>query len=265
MSQYAIIAQNDESQWEDIKGEIYQFPNMYKHILTPGCKVIYYKGRLRDKKFINTRLSIEAHYFGIGEIGKVVKDPGGKKGDLFCEILNYQEFSDPVPIKINDLYIENIPESKQTNYWRFGVREIDSDTYNKILNLAKIPKTATKKIKLPSISGEFESTRKDGAKKLRYTTYYERNPFKRTQAIKIHGLNCMVCGCNFEEQYGPLGKGFIHVHHIKPVSELFEAKLIDPEVDLVVLCPNCHAMIHRDKENTLSIEELKAIFKGAKR
>lgn len=105
MSEFAVITENDESQWEDIKGEIYQFPNMYKHILSPGCKVIYYKGRLRDKSFAASRLSNEAHYFGHAVIGQVVPDPLSKKGDLFCEVLNYIEFLEAVPIKINDSYI----------------------------------------------------------------------------------------------------------------------------------------------------------------
>ena len=46
MSQFAIIAENDESPWEDVKGEVYHYPNTYKEILTPGCKVIYYKGKM---------------------------------------------------------------------------------------------------------------------------------------------------------------------------------------------------------------------------
>jgi 5-methylcytosine-specific restriction enzyme A len=261
MSEFAVIAENDESPWEDIKGEIYQFPNMYKRILTPGCKVIYYKGRLKDDRFRPTRLSEDAHYFGSAEIGKVLADPISKKRDLFCEVVNYKEFLEAVPIKNDGTYIEPVPESKKTNYWRFGVREINSDTYNKILSLAKIPKNLKKRIKLPSLSGEFESTRKEGTKKLRYTTYYERNPFNREKAVDFHGLNCMACGFNYYANYGAIGHGFIHVHHIKPVSELDEAVIIDPQKDLVVVCANCHAMIHRDKKHTLSVEELKSNLK----
>lgn len=67
----------------------------------------------------------------------------------------------------------------------------------------------------------------------------------------------MACGFNFAKQYGQLGQGFIHVHHIRPVAELSFAVTIDPKIDLVVLCANCHAMVHRDKENTLSIDEVK--------
>lgn len=66
----------------------------------------------------------------------------------------------------------------------------------------------------------------------------------------------MGCGFNFEKIYGELGKGFIHVHHNKPVSET-GATHIDPATDMSVLCPNCHSMVHRKKDYTLSLEELK--------
>lgn len=38
---------------------------------------------------------------------------------------------------------------------------------------------------------------------------YERDPKLRKQAIQIHGLNCMVCGFNFKDEYGELGDEFI--------------------------------------------------------
>ncbi len=55
------------------------------------------------------------------------------------------------------------------------------------------------------------------------------------------------------------GIGYIHVHHIKPLSEINNTYLVDPETDLIPVCPNCHAMLHRSKE-TLSIEELKEMY-----
>jgi putative restriction endonuclease len=67
----------------------------------------------------------------------------------------------------------------------------------------------------------------------------------------------MACNFNFSKVYGELGEGYINVHHLRPVSELGEEVQIDPQKDLIVLCANCHAMIHKDKEHTLSLEELK--------
>ena len=260
MSEYAVITENDESPWEDVTGALYHFPNTYKEILTPGCKVIYYKGKLRDKQYAASRLSEEPHYFGYAVIGESVTDPNSRKGDLFCEILNYHEFTKPVYSKVASEYLEPIPESRKLNYWRFGVREINKDTYEKILSLSEAKTARKKKVRLPRLSSEFESTRKEGEKRQRYTTYYERNPMTRIRAIEIHGLTCKVCSFNFSDRYGKLGDGFIHVHHLKPVSELDEAVVINPSKDLIVLCANCHAIVHRDKEHTLTLEELKCIL-----
>lgn len=90
---------------------------------------------------------------------------------------------------------------------------------------------------------------------------YERDSTNRRLAIKKHGLNCYACNFNFEEVYGERGKDFIEVHHIKPLSILEEAVEINPENDLAPLCANCHRMVHRRKDDVLSIEELKGILK----
>ena len=91
---------------------------------------------------------------------------------------------------------------------------------------------------------------------MRYSTTYERDLKMRNAAIAIHGTTCKCCNFNFEKSYGDLGKDFIHVHHIKPISESGET-IVNPETDLTVLCPNCHYMIHRKRNYTLSVEELK--------
>lgn len=74
---------------------------------------------------------------------------------------------------------------------------------------------------------------------------YERNPINRRLCIEKRGTSCLICGTNFEDVYGPRGRGFIHVHHIVPVSELGPGYRIRPEEDLIPVCPNCHAMLHR--------------------
>jgi len=66
---------------------------------------------------------------------------------------------------------------------------------------------------------------------------------------------------NFEATYGPLGTGFIHVHHLRPLKLTDGEYKLDAENDLCPVCPNCHAMLHR-KEDVLSIEELRTIFQS---
>ena len=108
---------------------------------------------------------------------------------------------------------------------------------------------------------DFTSTKTvEGKKILRYTTVYERDPKARALALEIHGYDCKGCGLNFGDFYGDHGKGYIHIHHIKPLSESGETK-IDPRSDLIPLCPNCHAMVHKNKSHTLTLNELKEIIK----
>ena len=100
----------------------------------------------------------------------------------------------------------------------------------------------------------------EGNKSQRFVTVYERDPKLKAKALEIHGYSCEGCNFNFEKVYGLYGKGFIHVHHLKPISEFGAAQPVDPETDLTVLCPNCHAMVHRYKNKTLSIEELQMLI-----
>nr|WP_242551099.1 HNH endonuclease [Enterococcus hulanensis] len=101
---------------------------------------------------------------------------------------------------------------------------------------------------------------KEGRKIQIYTYKYERKPELRNEAIRIHGLTCKACGFNFEDYYGEVGKDFIEIHHIKPLHSYDEEIDITPEYDLVPVCSNCHRMIHRKKDNILSIDQLKSIL-----
>lgn len=74
---------------------------------------------------------------------------------------------------------------------------------------------------------------------------YERSQINRANCLTLHGSRCKACDLDFGEAYGAVGEGFIHVHHVVPVSQLGPDYIIDPLMDLVPLCPNCHAMAHR--------------------
>ncbi|WHZ12628.1 MAG: hypothetical protein OJF60_003069 [Burkholderiaceae bacterium] len=60
-------------------------------------------------------------------------------------------------------------------------------------------------------------------------------------------IRCEVprCGFDFEATYGPVGAGFAHVHHLRPLAEAAAPTFTTLE-DLAVVCANCHAIIHRD-------------------
>lgn len=74
---------------------------------------------------------------------------------------------------------------------------------------------------------------------------YERNPLNRKLCLAVKGYDCSICGFNFTDTYGELGHNFIHVHHITPVSKMGPGYLVNPVNDLIPVCPNCHAMLHK--------------------
>lgn len=117
--------------------------------------------------------------------------------------------------------------------------------------IANVPNT-------PNAPEEEIVSRVDGIRKLTTHIRYERNPKNREAAIKLQGHKCKICGFDFDEVYGSeLAREFIEVHHIRQVSE--GEMVIDPAKDLIVVCSNCHRMLHRKKSGNISIEDLREL------
>ena len=79
--------------------------------------------------------------------------------------------------------------------------------------------------------------------------------FRRT-----HGqLFCEACAFDFQSKYGSLGKNFIEAHHLKPLTE---GSRRTSWKDLMMLCANCHRMVHRQmtqRGGTLTRKEVKEL------
>lgn len=99
----------------------------------------------------------------------------------------------------------------------------------------------------------------EGAKRQVFVNVYERNKAAREACIEHFGVKCQVCEMTFEAKYGPVSQGFIHVHHLTPVAKIGQAYKVDPIKDLIPVCPNCHAMLHK-RDPAYSVVELKAII-----
>jgi len=89
---------------------------------------------------------------------------------------------------------------------------------------------------------------------------YKRSLDARQKCIELKGCSCSICGFNFEKNYGSIGQGFIHIHHVNQLSETSDERIVNPETDLVPVCPNCHSMLHKRKL-AFSIDELKLLLK----
>ncbi|NML28529.1 HNH endonuclease [Zoogloea dura] len=132
------------------------------------------------------------------------------------------------------------PSEKGRTYWTIGVSA-----------------TVPKEILGGGESGFPDETEEhlEGATKQVVVNAYERNPKARAACIKHYGATCSVCQFDFRARYGPIGKGFIHVHHLKPIAKQSGEHAVDPIADLRPVCPNCHAMLHIS-DPPLTIEEL---------
>lgn len=96
----------------------------------------------------------------------------------------------------------------------------------------------------------------------------ERDPKLRqakidqSRAVRGH-IACETCGFDFEAVYGDLGSGFIHVHHAVPLH--LSGEVESGLTDLVLLCANCHQMIHRARPRWKTPDELRAIIETRRR
>jgi 5-methylcytosine-specific restriction enzyme A len=99
----------------------------------------------------------------------------------------------------------------------------------------------------------------EGAVRRVLVNAYERNPRARRLCVSQYGTTCFICKFNFGDVYGEVVQGFIHVHHLRSLSEVGEEYEVDPIRDLRPVCANCHAVLHR-RVPAYTIEEVKALL-----
>jgi 5-methylcytosine-specific restriction protein A len=111
------------------------------------------------------------------------------------------------------------------------------------------------------VKSDLSASYEEGEAQLRTHTRYERNQAARDKCIAINGAACKICGMDFEKVYGEVGRGYIQVHHIVPISENEGVHQVDPAKDLIPVCANCHCMLHRlYKGKYITIKELSKRF-----
>jgi len=163
----------------------------------------------------------------------------------------------PENIYILDNPIElprNVYSSK--NYRISTAKIIEKEVYEKIKNHVSFYIHSIENPEFP-----------DGRERERIHKIKERNTtvvklakeqyFNRTRSYK-----CEICEFDFYEVYGDIGYGYIEAHHIKPVSEFSTVEMVTID-DFVMLCSNCHKMIHR-RRPWLSYVEINNLLLKAK-
>lgn len=155
--------------------------------------------------------------------------------------------------------------ASQQNF-SLGLREIREEKYIQEFEnlLERVGETDFKKVTDPYdfiLPEEIpdDGVLQEGSRQRVSVNVYERNPVARRRCMGHYGTNCVVCGLNFGKMYGEIGEGYIHVHHLRPLSEVGEEYQIDPINDLRPVCPNCHAMIHR-RDPPYTVEEVRGFL-----
>ena len=159
----------------------------------------------------------------------------------------------PVP---NPFNLEDVPNLSSTQHYKDVqiFAKIKSEDEKLIWPLLTSPSSNTPdEIKSPQQYFE-------GAYQKILVNSYERNPEARKECIAHHGLSCKICHFNFGNRYGDLGEGYIHVHHFVPLSKIGKEYIVDPVNDLIPLCANCHAMVHRTG-TTLTVDQVRKSLK----
>lgn len=240
---------------------------------------------LTNSKFVFSKIK---HKYNAGKLFKhFLKEIESKNVDYF-KYFTLLEIADIIPFKLSGIKSSSTYNysfmsmfSSQNNRDYFIFEEINlKDVFTGICNNIKRnnliwkKEYSNKRVKINpkyinirmvnydiAISQEVQTSQTyiEGAIKSINVNAYERNREARTKCIEIYGYECSVCEVKLEDIYGELASEFIHVHHLKLLSELKIEYEVDPINDLRPVCPNCHAILHRIIP-PLSIEELKKII-----
>ncbi len=200
-------------------------------------------------------IEIEPQKYGAG----FVSEAGHANEEKRKNFLSYYEIIGDKKAKI-ELIVNKFPcDPQDDTVWqtewvqlRIRITKIigeelgeDKNELELIVDWALISTGLILSLSLIHISEPEEKQYEEGKKTQVLINRYERNPVNREICLAKNGYSCKICGFNFEATYGEIGKKFIHVHHIETVSSHGGQYLLDPATDLIPVCPNCHAMLHR--------------------
>ena len=159
----------------------------------------------------------------------------------------------------DDAYVRAVDALGKHLEYYFGLKGDRLESHRQVLakHLALLPATPASFDSPEEVPPS--TTHLEGRVRQVLVNAYERNSAARTACLSHYGHACSVCGFDFGSVYGPVGKDFIHVHHLKEIASIAEEYEVDPLQDLRPVCPNCHAMLHKRKPAYL-IGDLKQLL-----
>jgi len=141
------------------------------------------------------------------------------------------------------------------NYRIVKPTELDEKVFNSLYSLAQEYVT--------DVDYGDESEFPEGKEIERKHIFRERNQAvinvaKDSFKQKEGKLFCQICGFDFYEKYGEIGRDFIEGHHTIPISQL-KGEVKTKVKDVALVCSNCHRMLHR-RRPWLKMRELKRLI-----
>jgi len=209
---------------------------------------------------------------------KILVDSGLKQSSsrdyiyAYSKLMEGELYTRTINVYATDYYLENIYNENGNSKLKTALKVVDKHiVYYEGTSGASVIKGREVYVKWKRITeNDFSETvfpdevdkneeYSEGKTRQVIVNSFERNRQARHECIEHFGLNCQVCDFNFQEKFGELGKNFIHVHHIVDISTIGKEYSVNPKTDLIPVCPNCHAMLHKQKP-AYSVSELKRIM-----
>ena len=169
----------------------------------------------------------------------------------FAKVLVYKKTDEGGEIYLGD-YLDTVAKPKDKYFFvRFRNAALKGVTRENWTTFTCQLKGRSQRIYLPRAKAVWidpceEDGHVEGAAVSVMMNRFERDQEARKKCIKHFGCKCQVCELDFGAKYGTdIGSGFIHVHHLQPLSKIRKSYVVDPVKDLIPVCPNCHAMLHK--------------------
>jgi|SRR5882724_10078670 len=263
MSTYLFVWNPDKWDWTTLEKAIEELHNSGK--TTERWSVRSHKKiKLGDRAFLARVGSEPRGIFGAGYVASqpfLSRHWSGEDKDVQRVLIDFEVLLNPdkEPILTIDILKTGNLSKQQWTPQSSGI-SIRQELTEELEGVWFDFLTTTKKIRFDPFKPTEnlnEQTFNEGTVTQVLQTRYERNPFAREQCLKHFGYKCSVCDFDFADFYGEIGKNFIHVHHLAQIASVKKSYSIDPTKDLRPVCPNCHAMLHRQNP-AFTIEELKS-------
>ncbi|MEA9357258.1 HNH endonuclease [Bacteriovorax sp. PP10] len=260
---YLLTWNPEKWKWSDLKEDLNEFQKEEKFIRPWGCgnnksikegdRIFFIKlGKELPRGIMASGYVVKESYLGNHWNGEKEKE------GLFVDV-EFDVFLDPENEHENFIKYEQLMEDDvfKLNSWSVHVSgTVIAEAVASKLENEWHPRFLKNIGRRFSLKGNY----REGKSSEYISKKYERDENARKECLRIRGVICLACEIDFQEKYGKIGKGFIHVHHVIPLSERDAEYSPDPATDLIPLCPNCHAMIHK-LGKPYSLEELIKILK----